>query len=203
MISCAVYPKSIAVWETDDGRNWKLSETLARRSVSETKSIDTPPDTRLVWNKKDAFFVACGSACGSSSWLDLFSTKEAKPFEEHGAATKPRGKEPYEGDYIDCELMNNDSQFLCLTNTKYSTRLGIIKPPFKEWNWIKIVPPIRKPNLLQLPDKRVIVSTAIYQGGLRHALFELDPFILHISIGVSKAIEVNLYLSRWRTGRLD
>ncbi len=173
MLSCAAFPKGLSVWATKDGKQWDQVKELVRPTCqlqNGSQVVNFSPDTRLVWDNKTAFYCRTGGICGEGGTVQIYSSQDGAEFGRHMDWMSPGGND----DYYDTTLLKTDSQLLCLTNTKYAAKLGRSKAPFKDWKWNDVVPAIRKPNLQQLPDGRLIVSAAIYQGGLRHALFELD-----------------------------
>jgi hypothetical protein len=53
--------------------------------------------------------------------------------------------------------------------------LGTAKPPYKEWTWKDLGLKVGGPQLLLLPDGRIVASGRLYNGGAHTGLFWLDP----------------------------
>jgi len=53
-------------------------------------------------------------------------------------------------------------------------QLGTSKPPYKDWQWRDLNSRIGGPNMLQLPDGRILAVTRLYNGGTRTSLSWLD-----------------------------
>ena len=54
-------------------------------------------------------------------------------------------------------------------------QLGVAKPPYKQWTWRSLNYRIGGPNMIQLPDGRILAATRLYNGGQRTSLSWLDP----------------------------
>ena len=54
-------------------------------------------------------------------------------------------------------------------------QLGTSSPPYTSWNWRDLNLRIGGPNMIQLPDGRILAATRLYRGGTRTSLSWLDP----------------------------
>jgi len=78
----------------------------------------------------------------------------------------------------DTILFRDDDSALCLFRHETGDKmafLGKSNPPYDEWEWIKLNKRIGGPNMIQLPDGRIISAVRLYDGGARTSLCWLDP----------------------------
>ncbi len=75
-------------------------------------------------------------------------------------------------------LFLKDGAALCLlrreTGSKHAL-LGKSKPPYDQWHWDELNYRIGGPNMIQLPDGRILAATRLYEPRVRTALSWLDP----------------------------
>jgi hypothetical protein len=75
-------------------------------------------------------------------------------------------------------LFLDDGSALCLLRHETGTKnglLGTAKPPFKEWTWKELSLRIGGPNMIQLPDGRILAATRLYAPRARTSLSWIDP----------------------------
>jgi len=75
-------------------------------------------------------------------------------------------------------LFLKDDSALCLFRHETGDKmafLGKSKPPYDQWEWTKMNKRIGGPNMIQLPDGKIIAATRLYDGGTRTSLSWLDP----------------------------
>ena len=75
-------------------------------------------------------------------------------------------------------LFLEDGSALCLLRHETGTKKGLLgksKPPFKEWTWNELDLRIGGPNMLQLPDGRILAATRLYAPRTRTSLSWIDP----------------------------
>lgn len=75
-------------------------------------------------------------------------------------------------------LFADDGSALCLMRHETGTKNGLLghsKPPFREWVWTELNHRIGGPNMLRLPDGRIIAATRLYSPKARTSLSWLDP----------------------------
>lgn len=75
-------------------------------------------------------------------------------------------------------LFLKDDSALCLFRHETGDKmafLGKSKPPYNQWEWTKMNKRIGGPNMIQLPDGKIIAATRLYDGGTRTSLSWLDP----------------------------
>ncbi len=75
-------------------------------------------------------------------------------------------------------LFLEDDSALCLIRHETGTKtafLGKSKPPYSKWTWTDLGVRIGGPDMIQLPDGRIIAVTRLYSPRARTALSQLDP----------------------------
>jgi len=75
-------------------------------------------------------------------------------------------------------LFLEDGSALCLIRHETATKaafLGKSKPPYTEWTWTDLGVRIGGPNMIRLPDGRIIAATRLYAPRQRTSLSQLDP----------------------------
>ncbi|MEO2013992.1 MAG: sialidase family protein [Fuerstiella sp.] len=75
-------------------------------------------------------------------------------------------------------LFLKDGSALCLLRHETGTKNGLLgtsKPPFKQWTWQELNLRIGGPNMIQLPDGRILAATRLYAPRTRTSLSWIDP----------------------------
>lgn len=75
-------------------------------------------------------------------------------------------------------LFLKDKTALCLLRHETGDKmaqLGTASPPYTQWKWRDLNLRIGGPNMIQLPDGRILAATRLYDGGTRTSLSWLDP----------------------------
>ena len=75
-------------------------------------------------------------------------------------------------------LFLEDDSVLCLLRHETGTKaafLGKSKPPYTEWTWKDLGVRIGGPNMIQLPDGRIVAATRLYYPKQRTSLSWVDP----------------------------
>lgn len=78
----------------------------------------------------------------------------------------------------DTILFLEDDSALCLFRHETGDKmayLGKSKPPYDQWNWTSMNKRIGGPNMIQLPDGRIIAAVRLYDKTARTSLCWLDP----------------------------
>jgi hypothetical protein len=60
-------------------------------------------------------------------------------------------------------------------NADLNAQLGTAQPPYTNWTWKDLGIRIGGPEMIQLPDGRLLAITRLYEGGLRTSLSWIDP----------------------------
>lgn len=75
-------------------------------------------------------------------------------------------------------LFLQDGTALCLLRCETGSKNGLLgrsKPPFTEWNWKELGHRIGGPNMIQLPDGRILACTRLHEPTTRTSLSRVDP----------------------------
>ena len=75
-------------------------------------------------------------------------------------------------------LFLKDGSAICLLRHETGDKMaqfGESKAPFTQWTWRDMNYRIGGPNMIQLPDGRIVAATRLYNGGARTSLSWLDP----------------------------
>lgn len=75
-------------------------------------------------------------------------------------------------------LFLEDGSALCLLRHETGTKNGFLgksRPPFTNWIWKEVGLRIGGPNMIQLPDGRIIAATRLYSPRARTSLSWVDP----------------------------
>jgi hypothetical protein len=71
-----------------------------------------------------------------------------------------------------------DGSALCLLRRETGSKTGLLgrsKPPFTEWHWKELGHRIGGPNMIQLPDGRILACTRLHEPKTRTSLSWVDP----------------------------
>lgn len=154
------------VWfSSDDGRTW-----------SEGKQIGDPG----FWLWRSQWHNGMAYSMGYATYRDrtqrtlrLYRSKDGGKFEtlvEQLSAPAGCGE--------DTILFMKDQSALCLLRHETGDKmaqLGTASPPYTDWKWRDLNLRIGGPNMIQLPDGRILAATRLYAGGARTSLSWLDP----------------------------
>ncbi len=106
----------------------------------------------------------------------LYKTADGVRFETHVNVFFSRGY-PNESAIV----FRKDGTAVCLLRrdgkTDNSAQVGVSEPPYTLWNWKDLGQRIGGPNLISLPDGRLVASGRLYlpDGDRRTLLWSLDP----------------------------
>jgi hypothetical protein len=128
---------------------------------------------RTQWHQKTAYsFGYSTERDRTKRKLRLYRSKDGRKFETHvKQLTAPAGC----GE--DRILFLKDGSALCLLRHETGDKmaqLGTSKPPYTDWTWRDLNLRIGGPNMIQLPDGRILAVTRLYAGGTRTSLSWLD-----------------------------
>lgn len=105
--------------------------------------------------------------------LRLYRSRDGRQFETYvQKLTAPAGC----GE--DRILFRKDGTAVCLLRHETGDKmaqLGTSKPPYKEWTWRDLNYRIGGPNMIELPDGRILAATRLYAPRTRTSLSWLDP----------------------------
>ena len=149
-------------WFSEDGRHW--SEPL---KVGETNQWLW----RTTWHRGTAYSVSYDTA--GKNFIRLYASQDGRDFQPLVPTLFDQGQ-PNEASL----LFSADDSALCLLRrdgTPGSAQLGHARPPYTRWEWRDLGVKIGGPQLLHLPDGRIVVAARLYDGGMHTALLWLDP----------------------------
>jgi hypothetical protein len=154
------------VWfSSDDGHTW-----------TEGKQIGDPGFWlwRTQWHKNMAYTMGYATYRDRTQrTLRLYRSKDGGEFEtlvEQLSAPAGCGE--------DTILFMKDQSALCLLRHETGDKmaqLGTAPPPYTNWKWRNLNLRIGGPNMIQLPDGRILAATRLYKGGARTSLSWLEP----------------------------
>jgi hypothetical protein len=151
------------VWYSKDGKDWGEAIPVADPGYWLW---------RVTWHEGEAF--GFGYGCGKEPrQVNLYKSTDGKRFARHVekafAADHPNES---------AVLFQPDGTALCLLRCeagKKHGRLGVSKPPYKEWAWKDLGVQIGGPALTRLPDGTIVAAVRLYDKKVRTALCVLDP----------------------------
>ena len=129
---------------------------------------------RAHWHKGTAYSMGYSTQrVRTERSLRLYTSKTGETFETHvSKLTAPAGC----GE--DKILFQKDGTALCLLRHETGDKmaqLGRAAPPYTDWTWRDLNLRIGGPNMIRLPDGRIVAVTRLYRGGTRTSLSWLDP----------------------------
>lgn len=177
------------VWKSTDGRSWSAPELFGPKDQDLVFS-------RFAWNNKLGLNYAYGDSCGNGSGIQLFSTTDGKTiqtlFQKNFEFIPDDASIFFKGDTAYC-LMSRQVSDLELLERGFnkgrqfqSALLGSASAPYTQWKWAQVDAPICVPNLIQLPDQKIIGTME-----LSHKFRSLSMCELHVESGkVSELLEI-------------
>lgn len=162
---CAAYPpggkggyQSMS-WFSDDGERWSEAVAVAERDVWLW---------RVSWHRGTAWGVGYG--CRDDRFTRLYSSRDGKSFETVVERLKDGGY-PNETSMLFLE----DGTALALTRRDPGgALLGRAAAPYRDWSWKDLKVQLGGPQLLRLPDGRLLAAGRFYDGKVRTSLAWLD-----------------------------
>ncbi len=122
---------------------------------------------RVTWHRGKAYTF--GYHTVDPRLIRLYRSKDGKAFETWVARAFT---EQYPSE---AALLFREDQGLCLLRRDGTAQLGEAKPPYRDWHWSDLGLRIGGPDLLELPDGRIIAGARLYRGGVKTALLWLNP----------------------------
>jgi hypothetical protein len=150
------------VWFSHDGQTWDRGREVA------------DPDFwlwRVVWHQGTAYGVAYGCTA-QSKYVRLYESRDGVTFHSLVNRLFEAGY-PSESGLV----FSADRTGLCLLRRDEGTRsamLGTARPPYRDWRWRDLGVAIGGPQLLLLPDGRLLAAGRLYDSKVRTALGWID-----------------------------
>ncbi len=156
-------PKGFAhqsfVWFSKDGRDWGESIEVADPNYWLW---------RITWHNKTAYGI--GYECGKKKDVRLYKSTDGRKFETLVETLHDKGH-PNESALV---FLPDDTCLCLLRRDEANGLLGSAKPPYKDWTWKDLGRRIGGPNLIQLPDGRLVAVVRLYDGKVRTAVCAVD-----------------------------
>ncbi len=150
------------VWSSADAREWSGPEPAG------------DPDVwlwRVTWNLKQAYSV--GYSTRGTPSIRLYTSADGSRFNAHSGNLVDAG-ESSEASL----LFLPDGRAFCLlrrAGAASTAALGKSRAPYRGWTWTGLKAGIAGPNLIRLPDERIVVSGRMIGDDVRTSLSWLDP----------------------------
>ena len=124
---------------------------------------------RVTW--KDNIAYGFSYRCQEPYFIQLFKSNDGKRFSGLG--------EPYfEGVYTNetsTMLFQDDGSAMCLLRCSGPAHLGTARPPYDHWTWEKLDKRFGGPEMIKLPDGRIVACGRLYDKPVRTSLCWIDP----------------------------
>ena len=148
-------------WFSDDGRNWSKPYPIG------------DPDFwlwRVTWHEGRAYGIGYG--VGDKRKVRLYSSSDGKSFDTlvenlYDVGYPNETSLVFDGDTCYC-LLRRDGK----PNTGL---LGVSQPPYTDWQWKDLGVRIGGPQMIRLPDGRLVAAVRLYDGKTRTSLAWVDP----------------------------
>lgn len=125
---------------------------------------------RSTWHKGQAYIVGYPtSQPREKRWARLYRSDDGRTFE----SLVDQFYEEGEAGESTIRFLADETA-LCLLRHETAARLGTAKPPYTEWKWQTLNERIGGPNLLSLPDGRLIAAGRFHKPQAHTALAWLD-----------------------------
>jgi hypothetical protein len=153
-------------WFSRDGRTWGEAENLGEANYW---------FGRVTWHKGTAYSYGYGTICGIAQTIQINSSKDGKPSNEPFQQTFS-GFFPKEAALV----FDGDTGYCLMSrigglNKAQAAYLGRAKAPYTRWEWQELNTGIYDPNLIRLPDGRIVAAVGLSDQRPRTSLGELDP----------------------------
>jgi hypothetical protein len=151
------------VWYSDDGENWGDAIPIGDLGYWLW---------RVTWHDNVAYAV--GYATGARKGTRLYRSSDGKKFEAIVPELTTEGY-PNESSL----LFDKDGTALCIVRRDDkeapAALLGTAQAPYTQWSWKSLETKIGGPQLLRIPDGRIVVAGRDYVGKAKTNLWWLDP----------------------------
>jgi hypothetical protein len=152
-------------WFSQDGRQWGAPVKIGDPNVWLG---------RVAWHRGHGYSV--GYSTAREKFTRLYAAKDPQKFHTHVANLFDQG------DVNETSIVFlHDDTALCLLRRdgkdgqEASAMLGTARPPYRGWTWKNLGVRIGGPQMIQLPDGRLVAAGRLYGGKVRTSLAWLDP----------------------------
>jgi len=125
---------------------------------------------RVVWHRGIAYGIGYDTI--AARFIRLYSSKDGIQYRSLVPTLFENGR-PNESALV----FLPDKSCLCLLRREggsSSAQFGVSRPPYLQWAWKDLGMRIGGPQLIRLPDGRLIAGGRLYEGGARMSLMWLD-----------------------------
>ncbi len=152
-------------WASIDGLEWSEAQTSYKNNYWLWRYRWTQDQNRAL-----GFSYRTGGDDGR--YINLHSTQDGRNFYLEKYRIFHSGR-PNETDLV----FLNDSTVVSLVRRGMNERsvLGLSRGPFLDWEWMELNETIAGPNLMLLPDKRILAGVRFYEPERRTSIALLDP----------------------------
>ena len=157
--------RSLAWFSKDQGKTW-----------TEGVEIGDPGFWlwRVGWHQQQAYsFGYLTVRDREKRFLRLYVSDNGRDFRHHIAQI-----DSVRGVGEDNILFRDDGSALCLLRHEAGSQgayLGKSQPPYAHWTWTDLGVRVGGPDMIELPDGRIVAITRLYQPQQRTSLSQLDP----------------------------
>lgn len=148
-------------WFSRDGKTWSEKHEIGDADMWLW---------RVTWHQGTAYSLGYG--CGKDHFVRLYTSKDGKQFDTLVSRLFDIGY-PNESTFVFTEdaaycLLRRDGQ-------PSSGLLGTSTAPYVQWKWHDLGVKIGGPQMLRLPDGRLVAAVRLYDKKVRTALCWIDP----------------------------
>ena len=143
-----------------DGTHWKGPETFGDTNAWMW---------RVTW--KDDAAYGFSYRCEAPYFIQLFKSPNGTEFSAVGAPC-------FEGVYnneTSTMIFQDNGTALCLLRCSGPAHLGTALPPYDQWTWKQLGRRVGGPEMIELPDGRLVACGRLYDDPVRTALCWVDP----------------------------
>ncbi len=147
-------------WFSRDGRRWSDAVKIGDRDFWLW---------RVVWHKGTAYGFGYGTR-GNNRWIRLYKSTDGRKFSLLADKVFTQGY-PNETALV---FAKDDTCYCLLRRDPGSGQIGISRPPYTSWQWKDLGVRIGGPQMIQLPDGRLLAAVRLYRK-TRTSLCWIDP----------------------------
>ncbi len=151
-------------WFSDDGQTWSEPVEVGQRDNWLW---------RVTWHKGQAYGVGYATNDAQDRLARLYRSPDGKHFEVLVERLFDKGY-PNETSLV----FTPDETCYCLLRRDADSRTGMFgtaQAPYTDWTWKDLGVHVGGPQMIQLPDGRLIAAVRLVDGGARTSLCWIDP----------------------------
>lgn len=147
------------IWQSDDGYQWSAAIPCGEANIWLW---------RLSWHSNNTAYTV-GYKCGAPHFVRLYQSQDGQHFQPI--------TDIYQGSYANESGLvfdNNHTAYCLLRRDPEQGLFGTAQPPYTHWQWHETGHRIGGPQLIQLPDQRLLACVRLYDNCVRTSLCLLD-----------------------------